>query len=160
MRVGNGAYDQRQHDVWGAMLDSIFLHTKSARPPARASLAADQAPRRERDRALAASPTAGIREVRGEAQHFAPEGHVLGGAATAAPGWPGCERTTSRPTSGSALADEIKADILEHGCDGWCLHPALRDRRAGRLGAADPLVRFLPPEDERVRNTVMAIADA
>ena len=29
VRVGNGAYRQEQHDVWGALLDSIYLHTKS-----------------------------------------------------------------------------------------------------------------------------------
>ena len=29
VRIGNGAYDQRQHDVWGAMLDSVYIHTKS-----------------------------------------------------------------------------------------------------------------------------------
>ena len=29
VRIGNGAYDQDQHDVWGAVLDSVYLHTKS-----------------------------------------------------------------------------------------------------------------------------------
>ena len=29
VRVGNGAFEQRQHDVWGSVLDSIYLHTKS-----------------------------------------------------------------------------------------------------------------------------------
>jgi GH15 family glucan-1,4-alpha-glucosidase len=29
VRVGNGAYSQDQHDVWGALLDSFYLHTKS-----------------------------------------------------------------------------------------------------------------------------------
>src|SRR4051794_32941577 len=29
VRIGNDAYDQRQHDAWGALLDSIWLHTKS-----------------------------------------------------------------------------------------------------------------------------------
>ena len=29
VRVGNGAYNQDQHDVWGAMLDSVYLHTSS-----------------------------------------------------------------------------------------------------------------------------------
>ena len=29
VRVGNGAFDQDQHDVWGAILDSFYLHTKS-----------------------------------------------------------------------------------------------------------------------------------
>ena len=29
VRIGNGAYDQHQHDVWGAVLDSVYLHTRS-----------------------------------------------------------------------------------------------------------------------------------
>ena len=29
VRIGNGAYQQAQHDVWGVVLDSIYLHTKS-----------------------------------------------------------------------------------------------------------------------------------
>ena len=29
VRIGNAAYAQRQHDVWGAVLDSVYLHTKS-----------------------------------------------------------------------------------------------------------------------------------
>ena len=28
VRIGNGAYDQRQNDVFGSVLDSIYLHTK------------------------------------------------------------------------------------------------------------------------------------
>src|SRR5690348_4677974 len=30
VRVGNAAYDQRQHDVWGAVLDSVYIHCKSS----------------------------------------------------------------------------------------------------------------------------------
>ncbi len=29
VRIGNGAYNQQQNDVWGALLDSAYLHTKS-----------------------------------------------------------------------------------------------------------------------------------
>jgi GH15 family glucan-1,4-alpha-glucosidase len=27
VRIGNGAFDQKQHDVWGALLDSVYIHT-------------------------------------------------------------------------------------------------------------------------------------
>ena len=30
VRIGNAAYAQRQHDVWGALLDSVYLHSKAA----------------------------------------------------------------------------------------------------------------------------------
>jgi GH15 family glucan-1,4-alpha-glucosidase len=29
VRIGNGAWDQRQHDVWGVLLDSVYLHSRS-----------------------------------------------------------------------------------------------------------------------------------
>ena len=29
MRIGNGAFDQKQHDVWGAILDSVWVHKGS-----------------------------------------------------------------------------------------------------------------------------------
>jgi GH15 family glucan-1,4-alpha-glucosidase len=29
VRVGNGAYSQDQHDIWGSLLDSFYLHAKS-----------------------------------------------------------------------------------------------------------------------------------
>src|SRR5258707_5817771 len=29
VRIGNAAYAQRQNDVWGAVVDSLYLHTKS-----------------------------------------------------------------------------------------------------------------------------------
>ena len=31
VRIGNGAFDQRQNDVWGALLDSVYLHEKALR---------------------------------------------------------------------------------------------------------------------------------
>ena len=31
VRIGNGAYTQRQNDVWGSVLDSFYLHMKSRR---------------------------------------------------------------------------------------------------------------------------------
>ena len=30
VRIGNAAYAQKQHDVWGALLDSVYLHSKAA----------------------------------------------------------------------------------------------------------------------------------
>jgi len=69
VRIGNGAYNQRQHDVWGAVLDSIYLHTKTR----------DQLPerlwpilKRQVETALAnwREPDRGIWEVRGDPKHF------------------------------------------------------------------------------------------
>ena len=59
VRIGNGAFDQRQNDVFGAVLDSILLHTKQERAPASPALA---------DRARArpsARPRSGASRTRG-----------------------------------------------------------------------------------------------
>jgi GH15 family glucan-1,4-alpha-glucosidase len=59
-----------------------------------------------------------------------------------------------------AAAEEIHADICEHGVDGRGVFVQHYDTTA--LDAAVllmPLLKFLPPSDERIRNTVFAIAD-
>jgi GH15 family glucan-1,4-alpha-glucosidase len=63
------------------------------------------------------------------------------------------ERWQPRPT-------EIHADICEHGVDErGVLQPALRHGALDASCLLIPLVRFLPPDDERVVATVNAIAD-
>ena len=57
------------------------------------------------------------------------------------------------------MADEIKEDVLEHGVDARGVFVQHYDTKA--LDASLlllPLVRFLPPDDPRIRNTVRAIA--
>jgi len=69
VRIGNGAWDQRQHDVWGVLLDSVYLHTRS-----REGLDERRWPmlKRQVEAALAhwQEPDQGLWEVRGPAQHF------------------------------------------------------------------------------------------
>ena len=69
VRIGNAAYQQEQHDVWGALLDSVYLHTRSRDaldervwPILQRQVEAAVANWREPDR--------GIWEVRGEPKHF------------------------------------------------------------------------------------------
>ncbi|GKT29422.1 Trehalase, partial [Aduncisulcus paluster] len=69
VRIGNGAFDQIQHDIWGTMLDSVYVHARS-REQIPATLwpilknQAEEAARHWRE------PDRGIWEVRGEPQHF------------------------------------------------------------------------------------------
>jgi GH15 family glucan-1,4-alpha-glucosidase len=59
-----------------------------------------------------------------------------------------------------AAAEEIHADVCEHGVDSrgvFVQHYATDALDAGLL--LMPLLRFLPPTDERVRRTVFAIAE-
>jgi GH15 family glucan-1,4-alpha-glucosidase len=69
VRVGNAAFAQRQHDIWGAMLDSVYIHTKS-----RDHLDERIWPLlvRQVEEAIDnwRKPDRGIWEVRGEPRHF------------------------------------------------------------------------------------------
>ncbi|HEX9067024.1 MAG TPA: glycoside hydrolase family 15 protein, partial [Streptosporangiaceae bacterium] len=59
-----------------------------------------------------------------------------------------------------AAADEIHADICEHALDDrgvFCQHYDTTALDASLL--LMPLVRFLPPDDKRIRDTVLAIRD-
>src|SRR2546430_717738 len=69
VRIGNGAYRQEQHDVWGSVMDSVYLHTKS-----RDALPEQVWPflKRQVQNAVAhwREPDRGIWEVPGEPKHF------------------------------------------------------------------------------------------
>src|SRR3954454_23122906 len=69
VRVGNGAFDQQQNDVYGAVLDSILLHTRrSQRLPRRLwPIVEAQATCAQR---VWREPDQGIWEARGAPQHY------------------------------------------------------------------------------------------
>ena len=107
--------NQDQHDVWGAVLDSVYLHTGRATTcPSACGRSSSARWRRAIENWR--EPDRGIWEVRGEPQALhVVEAHVLGGAATAARGWPACSEEPSTPSAGRREADEIHADICENG---------------------------------------------
>ncbi|MBA2566463.1 MAG: glycoside hydrolase family 15 protein, partial [Thermoleophilaceae bacterium] len=159
VRIGNSAYEQDQHDVWGAVLDSMYLHTKSR----------DHLPERvwpilvnQVEMALAnwRDPDRGMWEVRGEAQHFTSSKLMCWVATDRGARLAEIREDTNRALAWQAAADEIKADICEHALDDrgvFCQHYGTTALDASVL--LMPLVRFLPAEDERIRATVLAIAD-
>ena len=69
VRIGNGAFDQRQNDVFGAALDSVLLHSRRSQRIPRRLWPLVQA---QADCATAAwrQPDQGIWEARGEPQHY------------------------------------------------------------------------------------------
>ena len=69
VRVGNGAFDQRQNDVFGAVLDSILLHTRRSQRLPRRLWPIVQA-QAECATAVWRQPDQGIWEARGEPQHY------------------------------------------------------------------------------------------
>jgi alpha,alpha-trehalase len=157
VRVGNGAFDQRQNDVFGAVLDSVLLHTRrSARLPRRlwpiVESQAECAARVWRE------PDQGIWEARGEPQHYVSSKLMCWVALDRAGELAGIRGDAELQAKWGALAEEIHADILEHGVDERGVlrqHYATDALDASTLLAA--MFGFLPPDDERLRASVLAI---
>ncbi|MFL5825026.1 MAG: glycoside hydrolase family 15 protein [Thermoleophilaceae bacterium] len=159
VRVGNDAYQQDQHDVWGAALDSVYLHVKS-----RDGLPDELWPmlRKQVETALQhwREPDRSIWEVRGEPKHFTSSKMFCWVAADRGARLAELREDAKNQERWSAAADEIKQDILDNGLDSRGVFTQHYDTDA--LDASlllMPLVRFLPADDERMRKTVLAIAD-
>ena len=159
VRIGNGAFDQRQNDVFGAVLDSILLHVRrSDRLPRRLwPIVQSQA---QCATAVWREPDQGIWEARGKPQHY---------VSSKLMGWVALDRAsklanirgdTDLAATWGATAAEIKDDILTHGVDQRGVlrqHYDTDALDASTLLAA--IFGFLPPDDKRLRGSVLAIAD-
>lgn len=159
VRVGNAACKQQQHDMWGTVLDAVYLHTKSAEflPERVWPILVDQV-----EQALAnwRDPDRGIWEVRGKPQHYTSSKLMCWVAADRGSWLAEMRQEQEYAKRWREAAEEIRADILTNGLD----HRGVFTQYYGstNLDASlllVPLVRFLPPDDERVRATVLAIAD-
>ena len=159
VRIGNGAFDQRQNDVYGGALDSILLHTRrSERLPRRlwpiVQSQADCATRVWRE------PDQGIWEARGAPQHYVSSKLMCWVALDRASKLAEMRGDGEAQPKWAAVADEIKEDILEHGVDERGVlrqHYESDALDASTLLAA--IFHFLPRDDERLKATVLAIAD-
>ena len=159
VRVGNGAYRQRQHDVWGAILDSFYLHTRSRD---RLDDRIWSILVRQVESALEhwRQPDRGIWEVRGEPRHFTSSKVMCWVAADRGARLAALRNERTYADRWRAAADEIQAEICAKGVDERGVFTQHYDTKA--LDASlllMPLVRFLPPDDPRIRATVLAIAD-
>lgn len=159
VRIGNGAWNQNQHDVWGAVLDSVYLHTRSR----------DYLPERvwpilkkQVEHAIEnwRKPDRGIWEVRGDPKHFTSSKLMCWVALDRGARLARMRDEPEFVDRWQAEADEIHADICENGLDERNVFTQHYDTTA--LDASCllmPLTRFLPPTDHRIRRTVLAIAD-
>jgi GH15 family glucan-1,4-alpha-glucosidase len=159
VRIGNAAYMQDQHDVWGAIIGSIYLFV------------------RKRDRlddrlwkivvkqvedALEnwRRPDCGMWEVRGEPRHFTSSKVFCWVAADRGAKLARIRGDVQRAERWQRAADEIRDDVLAHALDErgvFTAHYGATTLDASAL--LIPLVGFLPPDDKRVQETVLAIAD-
>jgi GH15 family glucan-1,4-alpha-glucosidase len=166
VRIGNGAYDQRQNDVWGSLLDSVYVHEKALR--GRGTATDRELIRYQVEAAIEAwpHPDQGIWESRGEPQHYVSSKLMIWvaverGARLArwVPEGERGEQWEAVAEKWQAKADEFKAEILERGVrDGVFRQHYDTDALDASLLLV-PLLRFLRPDDQRVRDTVDAIAE-
>jgi alpha,alpha-trehalase len=159
VRIGNGAFDQRQNDVFGAVLDSILLHTRRS----------ERLPRRlwpivETQAELASKvwrePDQGIWEARGAPKHYVSSKLMCWVALDRAATLGEIAGEPGRALEWRSTAEEIKTDILEHGVTAEGVLRQHYDTDA--LDASVLLAAnfdFLPADDERLRATVKAIAE-
>jgi GH15 family glucan-1,4-alpha-glucosidase len=159
VRIGNGAFSQRQNDVYGAVLDSVFLHTKASGyiPERLWPVLVEQA-----DAAARAwrEPDQGIWEARGAPKHYLSSKLMCWVAMDRASRLADLRGEQDLQERWAATAQEISDEILARGVSKRGVFRQHYDTDA--LDASTllvPLVRFLPPEDERVRRTVLAIDD-
>ncbi|HEX9033597.1 MAG TPA: glycoside hydrolase family 15 protein, partial [Streptosporangiaceae bacterium] len=159
VRIGNAAYSQRQNDVWGTVLDSLYLHTKSRdwlddRVWKMARLQVERALEHWRE------PDHGIWEIRGEPKQFTSSKLMCWVATDRGARLARIREDHETAERWQRAADEIHADICANALDDrgvFCQHYDTTALDASLL--LMPLVRFLPPDDPRIRATVLAVAD-
>ena len=159
VRVGNGAWNQTQLDVYGQLLDAIHLYRErlgTLHPEIQrfAASLADAAAQRWQE------TDAGMWEMRGEPRH-----HVSSKVQC----WVALDRAVAmaprlgehaRANAWAAERDRIRAAILERG---WserrqAFTQTFDDDEVDAAALLMPLVGFLPATDERMRSTIEAIA--
>lgn len=159
VRIGNAAYSQRQHDVWGTVLDSFYLNIRSRDrlderlwPVVRRQV--EQAIRYWRE------PDHGIWEVRSKPRHYTLSKVMCWVAADRGARLARLRGDGEALARWQAAADEIRADVCANGLDDrgvFTQHYETDALDASLLLL--PLMGFLPPDDPRIRATVLAIAD-
>ena len=158
VRIGNGAAGQLQIDVFGELMDTLYLAAKAGLPPGGAIWDL-QCALLARLETLWAEPDEGIWEVRGGRQHFT-YSKVMA--------WVAFDRAIASATEFSlpgpvndwrTIRAEIRARVLAEGFN------AERGSFVQSFGGQSldasllqlPLVGFLPVDDPRIAGTIAAI---
>jgi GH15 family glucan-1,4-alpha-glucosidase len=160
VRVGNGAWDQVQLDVYGELLNSLWLYQEmlgDLHPEIQQFVAdlADTAARRWKE------TDSGMWEMRGEPRHHLSSKVLC---------WVALDRAVkladhlgdyAKVGEWTAARDEIRDAVLERG---WSekRQAFAQSFDSDELDAAQllmPILGFLPATDERMKSTIDAIAD-
>ncbi len=159
VRVGNGAFTQRQNDVFGAVLDSLLLHTRRSQRLPRRLWPLIQAQAASATAAWS-EPDQGIWETRGEPKHYVSSKVMSWVALDRAAKLAGIRGEPRLQAEWQATAEEIRADVLARGVsDRGVLRQHYDTDALDASTLLAPLYGFLPGTDDRVRATVRAIAD-
>jgi GH15 family glucan-1,4-alpha-glucosidase len=158
VRVGNGAFDQGQNDVFGAVLDSVLLHTRrSQRLPRRLwPIVQSQA---ECATGIWRDPDQGIWEARGKPRHYVSSKLMCWVALDRAAKLAHIRGDSDLETTWRTTAEEIKEDILQHGARDGVLRQHYKTDALDASTLLAALFGFLPPDDELLRKSVLAIAN-
>jgi GH15 family glucan-1,4-alpha-glucosidase len=160
VRVGNGAWDQHQNDVWGMILDAVDTSNREGAAQIATNVWEGVASLVEQAIKHAGDPDQGIWEIRGDPQYFTGSKVLCWVAMDRGSNLAQTRGDHDRAERWRQAADDLKAEILDKGVDE-------KGRFRQHYGNAEldasllliPIMGFLPPSDERVRNTVLAIAD-
>jgi alpha,alpha-trehalase len=160
VRVGNGAWDQRQLDVYGELLGAahrLVDQLGDLDAPTRRFLveAADTAARRWKE------PDQGIWEIRGAPRDFLYSKLMCWVAVDRATALADRLHATDRLADWAAAREEIRAAILERG---WSDHAGAYTQAfgSGDLDASSLMLAitgFLPGDDPRMKQTIQAVAE-
>ncbi|MEO7197781.1 MAG: glycoside hydrolase family 15 protein, partial [Solirubrobacterales bacterium] len=159
VRIGNAAYAQHQNDVYGALLDSIYIHSRALGGVSDSlwELAAAQV---EAAIEIWERPDQGIWEARDDPKHYVSSKLMCWVALDRGTRLARARGATEQAELWGAEAERIHADILANGVSErgvFRQHYGTDELDASTL--LIPLVRFQPADDERVCATVCAIAE-
>jgi alpha,alpha-trehalase len=160
VRIGNGAWNQQQHDVWGMILDALDIQFRAEAgqivAPVWEGLGSFVEDALEHWR----EPDQGIWEIRGAPKHFTASKVMCWVAAARGADLAEERGDDKRAQRWRAGADKIKADVLDKDVSSkgvFRQHDKTDDLDASLLLL--PIMGFLPPDDDRIKATVLAIAD-
>ena len=117
VRVGNGAWDQHQNDVWGMLLDAVDIHLRQGAAQIVKPVWEGVAKLVDAAIAHAGDPDQGIWEIRGEPQHFTASKVLCWVAMDRGADLARIRQDHDRAEAWRKAADELKAEILDQGVD-------------------------------------------
>ncbi|HEX4127712.1 MAG TPA: glycoside hydrolase family 15 protein [Acidimicrobiales bacterium] len=160
VRVGNGAWNQHQNDVWGMILDAVDIHMRQVSSQIVKPVWEGIAKLVGSAITHAGDADQGIWEIRGDPQHFTASKVLCWVAMDRGADLARGRNDDERAKEWRKAADDLKAEILDKGVDRsgrFRQHYDNEELDASLL--LIPILEFLPADDERVRATVLAIAD-